>query len=197
MRASVTLFLDEISGILLGSSDIIASYEQSAIEFSDQLIAWISEAEHCLRKFNYTQVSSISGIKAQILAAKNGILDSDIVQLPSHSTSKRKQSSAIKAILFNRAQNILNELHANATAKKEEALKYLRQIIQFSDQQNILQTFNWSNRSQALVSLFTMMQNNPNTAMAARHVLSQVNFADALRLSDEILSEWGILNNYN
>jgi len=192
MRISVTLLLDDAGKLLTASPALIAKYERGDPDFREATLLWLNEAERVLGKYSLPQVAGISALKGKLLAATNGIVEKSYLVLPGSVQNRRKTQRAVSALIFNQAQELIVGLHADMSEKRTEALKYLRQMVMLMEQQNLLPVTKGVSRSQVLARLFASMRSNPGSMAAARHVLSLVNLADALRLLDEILTEWEI-----
>ncbi len=192
MRMSVTLAIDELHALLLQAPALVARYQNSDPGFIDAVMAWLSDAEAILKKYAMARVAAISALKARLIAAENGVVESQIFAVADTSRARRKTHAAIAALMFNQCQEIIGSVHETLCEQKEDALKYLRQIVMLLEQQGLLSASGSSNRSQALTQLFATIRANPGSAAAVRHVLTKVNYADALRLLDETLSDWGL-----
>jgi hypothetical protein len=192
MRFSVTLLLDEIGSLLTSSPVLIAKYEQGDSDFPTAVFQWLGKAEQSLKKNDLPQVAAISAIKGKLLAAQNGIMETSDIMLVGPPQSQRKARMAVSAIYFSRGRDLLGGLHETMSQKRDEALKYIRQMVMLMEQQGALPSLESAGRSQALIRLFASMQSNPGSMAATRHVLMLVNYADALRLLDETLTEWGL-----
>ncbi|MGB8217961.1 MAG: hypothetical protein WCE94_11740 [Candidatus Methanoperedens sp.] len=191
MQIAVTSFLDELYGLLGQGPHLITLYEQKDISFVSSLKSWLEESESVLEKYHRPQVSEIAGIRAQLLSASNGVYERNVFHLPS-SGGSRKIFHAIAAILFNNAQNILNNLFSTFSTYKEEAEKYIRQIILISLQKNSFYPI-WHSDfgiSERLNSLWQSFVADKDIVQGTRQILSSVNYADALRIMDEIITEW-------
>jgi hypothetical protein len=189
MRFSVTLLMDDLGKLLEASPALILKYEQAGFDFPESVYNWLGEGEQILRKSHLPQVAAISALKGKHLAARNGFLDPSFVAYNSNQ-AKRKTLMAVSALIFNQGQEILGNIYQNMAGKREEALKYIRQMVILVDQLGIIPTTNGVSRAQAITRLFATMQENNSSRTAARHVLTLVNYADALRLIDETLTEW-------
>lgn len=193
MRMSVTLAIDELHALLLQAPSLVARYQDSDPGFVEAVVAWLSQAEAILKKYAMARVAAISALKARLLAAENGVIESQLFAVADSARARRKTHAAIAALMFNQCQDIVGNMHETLCEQKEDALKYLRQIVIMLEQQGLLSaTGSGGNRSQALTQLFATMRAGPGSAAAVRHVLTKVNYADALRLLDETLSDWGL-----
>ena len=192
MRTSVTLALDQLRALLLQAPALVAGYQRGDPEFADAVMAWLTHAEAALQKFSVSRVAAIAALKARLLAAHSGVLENAFVSVVGAPRARRKTHMAIAALLFNQGQEILGRLYEGLNSQREEALKYLRQMVMLMEQQGVIPSTDGTDHSQALARLFATMRANPSSATAARHVLAQVNYADALRLLDETLSEWDL-----
>jgi hypothetical protein len=190
MRSSVTCLLDDLGKLLSASPALIAKYEQSDPDFPGEVLRWLGTAEQILERSGLTQVADVSALKGRLLASKNGVLEVSFVVLPVSSQSRRKTSMAVSALVFGRAQEVLGGLYEHIEERREEALKYTRQMVMLMEQQGVIPSTDGLGRSQALSRLFASMRGNTASVAAARHVLTLVNYADALRLLDETLTEW-------
>jgi hypothetical protein len=191
MQIIVTSFLDQINDLLRQSSRLINLYEQKDISYIPSLTSWLEETETVLKNNQRPQVSEIAGIRAQLLSASNGVYEKNIFHIPS-SGSNRKVFHAIAAILFNNAQNILNNQFSIFYTHKEEAEKYARQIILISLQKDSFYPI-WKSSlglSERLNMLWQSFVADKDIVQGTRQILSSVNLADALRIMDEIITEW-------
>jgi hypothetical protein len=191
MKIIVTSFLDQLYSLLGQGPHLVSLYEQKDISFYSSLILWLAESESLLEKFHRPQVSEIAGIRAQLLSASNGVYEKNVFQLPAIGGA-RKIFHATAAILFNQAQNILNNLFSTFIAYREEAEKYMRQIIMISLQKDTFYPI-WNSSfgiSERLNMLWQSFSNDKDLVQGTRQILSTVHFADALRIMDEIITEW-------
>jgi hypothetical protein len=192
MRMSVTLAIDELHALLLQAPTLVARYQNSDPGFIEAVMAWLTDAEATLTKYAMARVAAVSALKARLLAAENGVIESQLFAVADTSRARRKTHAAIAALMFNQGQEIIGSVHETLCEQKEDALKYLRQIVMLLEQQGLLSASGSGSRSQALTQLFATIRANPGSAAAVRHVLTKVNYADALRLLDETLSGWGL-----
>jgi len=191
MQIAVTSFLDQLNGLLAQGPHLITLYTQKDIFFTSSLESWLEESETVLEKYCQPQVSEIAGIRAQLLSASNGVYERKVFLFPS-SGGSRKIYHATAAILFNNAQNILNKLFSTFSIYREEAEKYMRQIILISLQKDSFYPI-WKSDlgiSQKLNTLWQSFIANKDLVQGTRQILSSVNYADALRIMDEIITEW-------
>lgn len=192
MRISVTLALDEMQALLLQAPELVARYQNNDPGFGDAVMQWLSRAEAILKKNAMPRTAAVSVLKARLIAAENGVIESQLFAVADASRGRRKTRAAIAALMFNQCQEIVGSVHEGLSEKKEEALKYLRQMVMVLDQQGLLSSSPGGDRAKALTELFASLHANPGSAAAVRHVLTKVNYADALRLLDETLSDWGL-----
>jgi hypothetical protein len=192
MRMSVTLAIDELHALLLQAPALVARYQNGDPEFIDAVMAWLTHAEATLKKYSMARVAAVSALKARLLAAQNGVVESQLFAVADTSRARRKTHAAIAALMFNQCQEIIGSVYETLSEQKEDALKYLRQIVILLEQQGLLSASGSENRSQALTQLFATIRASPASSAAVRHVLTKVNYPDALRLLDETLSDWGL-----
>ncbi len=191
MQIVVTSFLDQLNRLLGQGPSLVTLYEQKDVSFISSLISWLDESESILQEFRRPQVSEIAGIRAQILSASNGVYEKNVFHLPS-SGGGRKIFHATAAILFNHAQTILNTLYRTFSTFREESEKYLRQIILISLQKESFYPI-WRSELDLSLKLNTLWQSfvaDKDLVQGTRQVLSSVNYSDALRIMDEIITEW-------
>lgn len=192
MRIPVTRLLDDLAELLTASPALIARYEGADPGFPEATLRWLTRAEQVLGAYGMPQVSRISALKARLLAARSGVVEPSFLPVPGAAHSRRKIQRAVSALIFNQGQEVLAGLHADMAEKRTEALRYIRQMVMLMEQQGALPSTDGAGRSQKLARLFDSMRANPGSTAAARHVLSLVNLADATRLLDETLTEWGV-----
>jgi len=192
VRSSVTLGLDKLHALLLQAPALVAAYGRGDPAFVEAVMAWLTQVESTLQTFAIARVAAVSALKARLLAARDGVIESAFVGFVPSARSRRKTQLAIAALLFNQGQEIVGNLHEGLVAQRDEALKYIRQMAMLMEQQGVIPSRDDMERSSALARLFASMRANPATAAAARHVLAQVNYADALRLLDETIEQWGL-----
>jgi hypothetical protein len=192
VRSSVTLGLDKLHALLLQAPTLVASYGRGDPAFVDAVMAWLTQVESTLQSFAMARVAAVSALKVRLLAARDGVIENAFVGFVPSTRSRRKTQMAVAALLFNQGQEIVGNLHEGLAARRDEALKYIRQMAMLMEQQGVIPSRDGADRSSALVRLFASMRANPASAVAARHVLTQVNYADALRLLDETLEQWGL-----
>src|ERR1700682_2975476 len=135
MQVIVTALLDQLYGLLAQGPHIVTLCEQKDASFIPSLNAWLLESETVLEKNRRPQVGEIAGIRAQLLSASHAVFDKNVFSIPL-TRGTRKNFHASAALLFNKAQNILVCLHAMFSARKEEAEKFMRQMILISLQKN-------------------------------------------------------------
>ena len=128
MRIVVTAFLDQLYELLRQGPQLVTLYDQKDIAFVPSLKSWLEESESVLEKYHQPQVSEIAGIRGQLLSASHGVFDKNVIHF-SGKGNDRKTIQAGAAILFNRAQKTLSDNYQSFSANKEEATKYMRQII--------------------------------------------------------------------
>lgn len=190
MQIVVTVLLDQLYDLLAQGPRLVTLYEQKDASFIPSLNAWLVESESVLEKNRRPQVGEIAGIRAQLLAASHAVYDKNSFSNPSSGVS-RKIFHANAAILFNRAQNILNFLHATFSARKEEAEKYIRQMILIALQKNSFYPI-WNSdmgMSEKLSSLWQSFAADQDLIQGTRQVLSTVHYVDALRILGEAIDD--------
>ncbi len=192
MRMSVTLAIDELHALLLQAPALVARYQSADPGFVEAVAAWLSQAEAILKKNAMARVAAVSALKARLLAAQNGVIESQLFTVADSARARRKTHAAMAALMFNQGQEIIGSVHETLCDQKEDALKYLRQIVMLLEQQGLFPPSGSGNRPQALIQLFATIRASPGSAAAVRHVLTKVNYADALRLLDETLTDWGL-----
>jgi len=191
MQIIVTSFLDELYGLLRQGPHLITLYEQKDMSFISSLTTWLEESESVLEKYHRPQVSEIAGIRGQLLSASNGVYERKVFLLPS-SGGSRKIYHATAAILFNNAQNVLNNLFSTFSGYRADAEKYIKQIILISLQKGSVYPI-WQSSlgiSDKLNALWLSFVADKDIVQGTRQILSSVNHADALRIMDEVITEW-------
>ena len=193
MTTVVSTLLDDLWPLLDGASDLVASRGTGEADFPARLSASLEIGEAVLRKHRQPQVAELAGLRAQLQAAAAGVFDAQSLRLPAASGT-RKVRRAAAAILFNRGQAVLSGVHDAFSARREEAAKFLRQMMGIALQKG---TFHpaWNggaDRSASISRLWHTLMADPDSQGAARHLLSLVSYADALRLIDEIAAVWGL-----
>lgn len=191
MQIVVTTFLDQLYELLAQVPHFVTLYEQKDISFISAFKLWLEKSESVLEKNRRPQVGEIAGIRAQLLSASNGVYDKNSFYIPS-SGGSRKIFHASAAILLNNAQNILKNLFNAYSTYKEEAEKYMRQIILISLQKDSFYPI-WSSGlglSEKLNRLWQSFVADKDLVQGTRQILSSVNYVDALRIMDEIITEW-------
>lgn len=190
MQVIVTALLDQLYGLLAQGPRIVTLYAQKNASFIPALDAWLVECESVLETNRRPQVGEIAGIRAQLLSASHAIYDKSIFSIPSKG-GPRKNFHASAAILFNNAVNILSSLYAVFSARKEEAEKFMRQLILISLQKNSFYPI-WNSDlglSQKLSSLWQSFAADKDLVQGTRQVLSSVHYVDALRILGETIDD--------
>jgi hypothetical protein len=190
MQVVVIALLDQLYDLLARGPHIVTLYEQKDASFLPLLKAWLIESESVLEKSRRPQVGEIAGIRAQLLSASHAVYDKNSFSIPSTGGSRRI-FHASAAILFNNAQNILSSVYAAFSTRKEEAGKYMRQIILISLQKNSFYPIWNSNLGipEKLNSLWQSFAADKDLVIGMRQVLSSVHYADALRILAETIDD--------
>jgi hypothetical protein len=189
----VSALLDDLWPLLGRTPDLAKSHGEGDSEFPAQLRAWIEAGEAVLRKHRQPQLAELAGLRAQLQAAAVGVFDAQSLRLPPTSGT-RKVRRAAAALLFNRAQAVLAGVHDVFSARREEAAKFLRQMIAMSLQKGSFHPA-WNggaDRGASISRLWQTLMADPDSQAAARHLLSLVSYPDALRLIDETAAAWGL-----
>jgi hypothetical protein len=191
MKIVVTTFLDQLYDLLAQVPHLVNLYEKKDVSFISSLRSWFEESESALEKNRCPQVGEIAGIRAQLLSASKGVYDKNSFYISSSGGTK-KIFHAIAAILLNNAQNILKNLFNTYSTYKEESKKYMRQIILISLQKDSFYPI-WNSDfgiSERLNRLWQSFVADKDLVQGTRQILASVNYVDALRIMDEIITEW-------
>jgi hypothetical protein len=190
MQVIVTALLDQLYGLLAQGSKIVTLYEQKDASFIPSLTAWLVESETVLEKNRRPQVAEIAGIRAQLLSASHAVYDKRLFVIPS-TEDTRKSFHASAAILFGNAQNVLSSVYAAFAARKEEAEKFVRQMLLISLQKNSFYPI-WNSDlgiSERLSNLWQSFAADKDLVQGTRQVLSSVHYVDALRILGETIDD--------
>lgn len=193
MKIIVTTFLDRLYDLLSQVPHLVTLLEKKDISFIPSLKSWLEECESTLEKNHCQQIGEIAGIRAQLLSASKGVYDKNFFFSSSLNTT-RKIFHAIAPLLLNNAQNILQILFNTYSSYKEEAAKYMRQIILISLQKNSFYPI-WNcdcGISEKLNRLWQSFVADKDLVQGTRQILASVNYADVLRIMDEIITEWNL-----
>jgi hypothetical protein len=194
MSFAVTGLLDELGALLGRVSGLVSLCETGAAEFPAETTTWFREAEGVLARYHRPQVSQVAGLRAQLLSAIAGIFDTRTLRLPEEERSSRKLKRAVVALLLDQGQRVVGSIHDAYAARRDEATTYMRQMVILALQKGTFYPV-WNStaqRSEALVRVWLSFLADSAMLAASRHVLSLVNYADALRLLDEIATGWGL-----
>jgi hypothetical protein len=190
MQVIVTALLDQLYGLLAQGSKIVTLYEQKDASFIPSLTAWLVESETVLERNRRPQVAEIAGIRAQLLSASHAVYDKRLFLIPS-TEGTRKSFHASAAILFGNAQNVLSAVYAAFAARKEEAEKFVRQMLLISLQKNSFYPI-WNSDlgiSEKLSGLWQSFAADKDLVQGTRQVLSSVHYVDALRILGEAIDD--------
>lgn len=190
MQIVVTAFLDQLYEQLAEGSRLVTLYKEKDASFIPALESWLEASEAVLEKNRRSQVGEIAGIRAQLLAASNGVYDKNSFAIPA-TDSRRKICQANAALLFNNAQRILNSLFATFLARKDEADKYMRQMILIALQKNSFYPI-WNSSlgiPDKLTALWESFLADNDLVQGTRQILSLVHYVDALRVLDEAIGD--------
>ena len=190
MQVIVTALLDQLYDLLARGSKIVTLYEQKDASFIPSLTAWLVESETILERNRRPQVGEIAGIRAQLLSASQAVYDKRLFLIPS-TAGTRKGFHASAAILFGNAQNILSSVYAAFAARREEAEKFVRQMLLISLQKNSFYPI-WNSDlgiSERLSSLWQSFAADKDLVQGTRQVLSSVHYVDALRILGETIDD--------
>ena len=190
MQVIVTALLDQLYDLLARGSKIVTLYEQKDASFIPSLTAWLVESETILERNRRPQVGEIAGIRAQLLSASQAVYDKRLFLIPA-TAGTRKSFHASAAILFGNAQNILSSVYAAFAARREEAEKFVRQMLLISLQKNSFYPI-WNSDlgiSERLSSLWQSFAADKDLVQGTRQVLSSVHYVDALRILGETIDD--------
>jgi hypothetical protein len=190
MQVVVTAFLDQIYGLLAQGPRIANLYAERNASFVPCLDRWLVECQTVLESNRRPQVGEIAGIRAQLLSASHAVYDKSIFSMPAKGSS-RKNLQASAALLFNNAVNILSSLHRIFATRKEDAEKFIRQILFISLQKNSFYPI-WGSDlavSQKLPGLWQAFTTDQDLVQGTRQVLSSVHYVDALRILGETIDD--------
>ena len=190
MRIVVTAFLDQLYELLRQGPHLVTLYDQKDISFVSSLKCWLEAGEGVLNEYHRPEVGKIAGIRAQLLSASSGVFDKNTLRFPANG-SERKIFYASAAILFNSALNILNDLHDTFSTDKEEAAKYMRQIVLIALQKNSFYPI-WNSAfgmSEKLNMLWQAFAADNDLVQGVRQILTSVHYLDALRIMDDVITE--------
>lgn len=193
MKIIITSFLDRLYDLLSQVPHLVNLYEEKDILFIPSLKSWLEESESTLEKYHCSQLSEIAGIRAQLISASKGVYDKNFFSITPTSVSK-KIFHAAAAILLNNAQNILKNLFYTYSTYKEEAEKYMRQIILISLQKGTFYPIFACDLEmpEKLKRMWQSFVGDKDLAQGTRQILASVNYIDALRIMDEIITEWNL-----
>jgi hypothetical protein len=190
MQIVVTSLLDQLYELLAQGPHLVTLYEQKDASFIPSLTAWLLKSESVLEKHRQSRIGEIAGIRAQLLSASHAVYDKNSFFIPATRPS-RKVFHASAAILFNHAQSILSALYTTFSARKEEAEKYMRQVILISLQKNSFYPI-WNSDlgiSDKLTGLWQSFTADKDLVLGTRQILSAVHYADALRILGETIDD--------
>ena len=190
MRIIVTAFLDQLHELLGQGPHLVTLYDQKDNSFVSSLKSWLEAGEKVLNEYHRPEVGRFAGIRAQLLSASSGVFDKKTFRFPAKG-SERKIFYASAAILFNGALNILNDLHDTFSTDKEEAAKYMRQIVLIALQKNTFYPI-WNSAfgmSEKVNMLWQAFAADNDLVQGVRQILTSVHYLDALRIMDEVITE--------
>jgi len=190
LRIIVTAFLDQLDELLGQGPHLVTLYDQKDNSFVSSLKSWLEAGEGVLKEYHRPEVGKIAGIRAQLLSASSGVFDKNTFRFPAKG-SERKIFYASAAILFNSALNILNDLHDTFSTDKEEAAKYMRQIVLIALQKNSFYPI-WNSgfgMSEKLNMLWQAFAADNDLVQGVRQILTSVHYLDALRIMDDVITE--------
>jgi hypothetical protein len=190
VRIVVTALLDQLYELLRQGPHLVTLYDQKDIAFVPSLKSWLEECESVLEKYHRPQVSEIAGIRGQLLSASHGVFDKSVIQF-SGKGNDRKTIQAGAAILFNKAQKTLSDIYQSFSANREEATKYMRQIIIIALQKDSFYPI-WNGVAQGPEKLNILWQAfsvDPDLVQGIRQILTSVHYLDGLRIMDEVITE--------
>jgi hypothetical protein len=190
MQLVVTALLDQLYDLLAQGPGLVTQYEKKDTSFVASLNGWLVECESVLQKNRRPEVGEIAAIRAQLLAASNAVYDKTAFSLPAKGGT-RKNFHASAAVLFKNAIHVLSALYTTFAARRDEAEKFLRQMVLISLQKNLFYPI-WNSNlglSQKLNSLWQSFTAEKDLVQGTRQVLSSVHYVDALRLLAETIDD--------
>ncbi len=190
MKITVTKFLDELYELLKQGPGLVNLYNLKEFSFIPSLTEWLVQSESLLERYHRCEMTEIAGLRAQLLSASNGVHEKNSFYV-NPSIKDKKLFYAIASILFNSAQNILNNIYNKYILLREDAEKYIKQIVMISLQKG---TFNLSWDTNLMVTdrltrLWQSFATDKDLVQGTRQILSSVHYLDALRILDEIITE--------
>ncbi len=189
MQIIVTTFLDELYGLLSKVPNLVTFYENKELSFIPELRLWFLKCESLLEKNHRPQVGDIAALRAKLAATSDGLVETSIFQNGSKG-SRRKIEQANAALLLTAGEAILGRLFELFSGKREQAEKFVNQILLISLQKNTFYPI-WSSGdllSTRLNHLWQSFAADPDLVQGTRQILTQVAYPDALRLLDEAIT---------
>jgi hypothetical protein len=193
MQTVVSELLDALWPLLSGAPRLTGMYDAGEARFVAELDEWLAAGEAVLNRHHRPQVAEIAGLRAQLRAASAGVIDIRYIRAPADAGG-RKLHRAVAALLFNQAQAVLCAVTETFSAQRKEAEKYVRQMVALSLQKQLFYPA-WDgggSRSESLTRVWQTLMADGDTLAAGRHVLSIVSYPDALRMVDEVVTDWAL-----
>jgi hypothetical protein len=189
MQIIVTVFLDDLYSLLANVPRLVTLYEKKEISFIAEFMEWLSESERLLEKNHRPQIGEVAAIRARLLAASDGVYDRSALQFPANG-SRRKLMQANAVLLLNQAQVILSGIYQSYFNRREQAEKFVNQIVLISLQKGTFYPV-WESSeslSEKLNRLWQSFAADPDLVQGTRQILTQVGYPDALRIMDETIT---------
>ena len=187
MQKILTQFTDKAMILLSDCSEIADLYEAKNPKLQEYFKIWLKKCEQLLKDYNKAEQSKFASIRAEILAAESGVFKDSY---NGKTQAKRKKSAALIALRLKEAGEYLYTAYNEENEKINNAKNIINQIVLVALQNNIIPSnlLTKSVNGEILQTIWKILSSNTELKKGMNQVLAIVSFADALRLTEEALS---------
>ena len=174
---------EEIVALLRQVPSLTDQLEARSTGFSDDVLAWLKQAESALENNRVPAVSRISAFRAMLIEAGRGVRHEEIALVGRPTIRKLREGAASMAL--QRSNEVLHDVIAERRTVFEEAERLSRQILAVSEAKGLVQACDDGRPHHEFLScLRQQVASDTDLAGVYVHLVSLVGATDALIFLD-------------
>lgn len=174
---------EEIASLLRQMPSLTDELEARDSGFSDDVLAWLKQAEKTLENNRVPAVSQISALRAMLIEAGRGVRPKEVAFIGRPTNRKVKDGTATMAL--QRGNEVLQDVIAERRTVFEEAERLSRQVVAVSEAKGLVQACDDGRpHDEFLACLREQVEADSDLASVYVHLVSLVGKRDVLIFLD-------------